>query len=142
MSIASKSLLLGDYEYKVTALGAIKGRQTLVRLGNILGPGFKMATSFEKGLINLLSDLKPSDLDWLCELFGNETRITGGEHEDRQPLLTGKVFNEHFSAKYAEMFDWLAFCIVEVNFPSFFDQMQVVLEKYTPQAPPAAGAKA
>jgi hypothetical protein len=144
MAITQKQLFLGDYEYRVTALGAIKGRQTLVRLGNIIGPGFRTATSVEKGFINLLADLKPSELDWLCDLFGGETRVTGGEYGEAQPLLTGKVFNEHFSAKYADMFDWLAFCIVEVNFPSFFDQMQAVMEKYTPKAPPApsAGEKA
>jgi hypothetical protein len=150
MGISQKTLVLGDYEYRVTALGAITGRQTLVRLGNIIGPGFRMATSFEKGLVNLLADLKPSDLDWLCDLMGKETRVTGGEFKDANgneltPLLVTKVFNEHFSSNYAAMFDWLAFCIVEVNFPSFFDQMQAVLEKYTPKAPaPAqsAGAKA
>jgi hypothetical protein len=95
---------IGEHEYTVTPLGAIRGSQVLVRVLKIVGPLF---TSKD------LSALQESDMDYMREVFAPLSTVN---IEGKEPLLKD-VFDAHFVGKYDEMIGWLMFCL-EVNFQS------------------------
>lgn len=128
-----ESQKIGDYTYHVTQMGANQGRDTLARLLAIAGPIF--AEDGGKGLANL----KPADLQLLCDDFAKLTEV---ELENGKRPLLSNIFDSHFVGIYDEMFDWLTFCI-KLNFQSFFAKALAkvaVLAKGNPQAEPTQSA--
>jgi len=147
MAIEKRQLTVGDYTYEVTQLDAIKGRRTFVKLANAIGPAFKFANSPGALVGNLLTDMKPEDLDYFCDLFGEYSTVTGGEYGEKSPQLKGKVFMDHFAGNYLALTEWLVFS-VQTNFSSFFGGITALMERLMPSAPapeeakPAAGVSA
>ncbi len=111
--LETKSKTIGDHDYRVTQLGATKGRKVLVRLLKACGPAFSLAAEGRstEALGKLASDLDEETLDYLCETFAARTDM------DEKPLAP--VMELHFAGNYGEMVEWLGFC-VQLNFESFF----------------------
>ena len=115
---------IGGCEYKVTQLGAVKGRGAFLRLVKCLGPmlaglagkGGKVA-DIDVGALFSRLDLTEDDLTFFCDTFAEKTFVT--LPDGKMPRLD-KVFDEHFAGSYSYMVQWLAFA-VKVNFADFFD---------------------
>lgn len=123
------TLEIAPYTYEVTTCDAFKGRSAFVRLSNVLGAAFSTATTDRAIVGNLLMRLREEDLKYFCDLFGELTTVTGGEHEDKTPYLKGLLFGTHFAGRYDAMFDWLCFCI-DANYSSFFENLPALMTKY------------
>lgn len=105
--------------YEVTALGAIKGAQVLVRLLKAVGP------ALTGDMAGFFANLREEDLTYLCNAFSPMTNVPGVGQLDKQ-------FDFHFSGRYATMLKWLGLCL-EVNFSDF---------SFLKSAVPGMGAKA
>lgn len=130
MALKIESRTLGANEYEVVQLGAVKGRETLRRLGKLSIPAltavigvWKPGTGIDgneaallRALMHILNTLDESDLKYFCDTFGPNSTVTveGG----KKPRVSD-VFDLHFAGNYMEMALWLAFCI-EVNFVGSF----------------------
>ena len=116
---------IGGCEYKVTQLGAIKGRGAFLRLVRCIGPVFaelagksgKGAKDIDIGALFSRLELSEDDLTFFCDTFAEKTFVT--LPDGKMPRLD-KVFDEHFAGSYSYMVQWLAFA-VKVNFADFFD---------------------
>ena len=128
MTIETRRLEIAPYTYEVTQLDAVKGRSAFVRLSNLMGKVFATATTDKAVLGNMLMTLRDEDLTYFCDLFGELTTVTGGEHEDKTPYLKGMLFRTHFAGRYDLMTEWLVFCI-QANFQSFFDRLPELMER-------------
>jgi hypothetical protein len=112
---------IGEHEYAVTQLDAVKGRRVATRIAKILAPvvgaGSAETGDMAKALQALVAGMTEEDVDSLCDVFAASTdvQIPG---EKRSPKLSA-IFALHFAGRYDEMVEWLLFCI-EVNFSSFF----------------------
>lgn len=135
MGIQTRKLEIEPYTYSVTQLDALKGRKAFVKLANVLGPAFRLATSSQAVIGSLLSGLREEDLEHFCDIFAANTCVSGGEHGDKAPVLTKALFMTHFAGDYGAMFEWLVFC-VETNFSSFFPSLERMAAKYAPAAEP------
>ena len=132
----SSSRAIGDITYTVTQLGAKQGRLVLARIARIVGAAAESATPMA-AFTQALSD---DDFVFLCDTFAAMTTYHTSTEPSKEPALA-PVFDLHFAGKYAEMLQWLWFC-VEVNFASFFDesnlralQAMVVSQSTSPKAP-------
>lgn len=128
--------VIGNNTYKVTALGAIKGRAVFIMLLRLFGAtadGLKKDTLLS-ALQDLAKNLTDADLTFLCDTFAKVTDVQ--LPDGRSPRLAD-VFDLHFSENYLEMFEWLAFCL-EVNFSSFFRGLAERLAKDGSAKQPAA----
>ena len=105
-----KNTTINGTFYEVMPLGALKGRSVFVRLLKMFGPLF--AGDIAAGLDHLSED----DFNYLCDVFAEYTNVR--INEKQMPVLKD-VFDGHFSGKYLDMLQWLAFC-VQVNFGDFY----------------------
>ncbi len=121
--LETKSKTIGDHDYKVTQLGAGKGRKVLVRLLKTCGPAFALAAQGNptEALGKLASDLDEETLDYLVEAFAARTELDG--------IGLAGIMELHFAANYGEMLEWLGFCI-QLNYSSFLS----ALAKKAPKA--------
>ena len=133
MAIESKETRIGGVTYRVSQLPAKRGRSMLVRFVRLVGPGAGsfvgglgrskdqsfdggLALGIADGLHDLCLRLNDDDLSAISDEFARCTVVVKSrEIELRLP----DIFDEHFAARYDEMFAWLRFCC-EVNFASFF----------------------
>lgn len=136
--------MIGEYEYAVTQLDAVKGSRVFTRLTKILAPaivGLSSASTQIKGtkpadvddvtgskmfeaLGKLAENLTEADVDFFRECFAASTDVMITDEQtgkQRSPKLS-TIFGLHFAGKYDEMIEWLVFCF-EVNFGSFFVQI-------------------
>jgi tail assembly chaperone len=91
--------------YEVTALGAIRGSQVLVRLLKVVGP------ALAGDLPSFFAGLREEDMTYLCNSFSPMTNVVGVGPLD-------KVFDMHFSGRYATMLKWLQLSL-QVNYGDF-----------------------
>ena len=121
MPLRVESKRIGDSEYKVTQLDAIKGRRVLARLTRVAAPVLgKISADKPTNIADILSALGSSledDVDFFCDSLAPSTEVseTGS---NKSPRLSD-VFALHFAGRYSEMLQWLQFAI-EVNFADFF----------------------
>ncbi len=94
---------IGASQYEVTLLPAKKGAKVLAKLPKL------------QGIVS--GGISDEDLDFLCDTFAATTQVLQASAKGVMPLKD--VFDLHFSGKYSEMLQWVAFC-VEVNFKDFF----------------------
>lgn len=124
---------IGEHRYRLGVLPYGKGKPVLVRLAKLLGgplgklvdggggPGnlsSLLDTKLNVGaaLAELAQNLNETDLDYLCEVFGQACQV---EMQAGKWIPVAQVAEIHFAGKYALMFRWLAACL-EVNFADFF----------------------
>lgn len=117
MGLKSEDRQIGDYNYTVTQLGAVKGSEVMVRLANVLGKVVSKGSNLKEALASVASSLAPADLQFLCDAMATRTLVSGGEYKG--PVELPRVFDMHFAGKYLEMLRWLSFAL-EVNFGGFF----------------------
>ncbi len=115
--LETKSKAIGDNTYKVTQLGAGKGRKVLVRLLKVCGPAFALAASGDttEALGKLAADLDEETADYLCETFAARTEV---ELSNGKSVDLASIMELHFAGNYGEMLEWLGFC-VQLNYASF-----------------------
>lgn len=115
-----ETLRIGAHAYKVTQLDAVTGRRAFARLVKLIGPAMAKLKDGEEeaALVDLLSRIEESDLDYFCDTFSPVTEVSGGQYSKAAPQLD-TVFLTHFAGEYLAMTQWLVFCI-KVNFRSFF----------------------
>lgn len=123
--LQAQTRIIDGQEFTITPLGAVTGRKALTRLIKTVGP------AVDKSSIGaLLSNINEADVDYFCDLFAKNTRITTGTDKQGnpvQPLLSDYGnFDLMFAANYGTMFSWLKFCL-EVNFSSFFANLGATL---------------
>lgn len=133
--LETKNKQIGANEYQVTQLGAIQGRKVLARLARVIGPAIaEVGTGgVTAALAKAAEGLTDADVDYFCETFAPMTHVR--MPDGKTPKLS-QIFDFHFAANYLELTKWLGFCL-EVNFGSFFDELQsrAKAEKQTaPQA--------
>ncbi len=125
----TKSTTIGDTEYKVTQLGATRGRQVFTRLAKVVGQGATAANP----IAGIMSALSVEDVDYLCETLAPLTTVRIVENgKTREPQLSS-IFEEWFAGKYMEMVKWLGFAL-EVNFGSFLKDAGLTLDAGKVQA--------
>jgi hypothetical protein len=125
--------VIGGLTYKVSQLGAIKGREAFLRLFKCLGP--MAGTLANKGEVDLATALQrlemtAGDLAYFCDLFAEKTFVV---LEDKRAPRLDNVFDTYFAGKYLDMVQWLAFA-VEVNFRDFWGAAK---ERAAAAAPPS-----
>jgi hypothetical protein len=133
MAIETRERRIGATTYRVTQLPAKPGRAMLVRYIRLAGPGagaFVGGLSSSKagtfdgsvggGIAEAIHDfttrISDAELDAICDEFARYTIVVKSRDVE---LKLSDVFDDHFAAKYDEMWAWLRFCS-EVNFASFF----------------------
>lgn len=135
MALEKVTKVIGETEYEVTQLDAIRGRKVMVRLAKAFAPvlaGGKSADGLAR-LGEALANISDDDVDFLCDTFAPSTSVISTDAQGRRvaPQLS-KIFGLHFAGKYDELIQWLYFCL-EVNFGSFVKRLQsqqgVSLEK-------------
>ena len=147
MAIKTEEKQIGACIYRVSQLGAIKGRAAFLRLVKALGPiagGLvdakgKQAASLDLGDLMARLTLTEDDLTFFCDLFAEKTFIV--KSDGKTPRLD-HCFDDHFAGRYLEMIQWLAFA-VQVNFADFFGAaLNAASGQASPSAPtePAAGS--
>lgn len=143
MGFKAETRRIGPYEYKVTQMGAIKGRAVSLRLIKCFLPFFtevmqgepvkgkskkKIVEEAKEGKIDLKNlewlgsalsklELNEDDLTYLCDAFSPLTFVM--LPDGRNPRLD-HIFDEHFAGHYVDLVKWLIFC-VQVNFADFTD---------------------
>lgn len=118
---ANKTKKIGNHTYEVTQLGAVEGRRVLAKLGQLMGGVVgSLAAGGKadpvKAFQSFTEALSPESMDYFCDTF---TKFTQVHRADGKVLFLKDVFDDHFADNYAEMVEWLVFCL-EVNFASFF----------------------
>lgn len=113
--------------YEVTPLGALKGREVLVRLMNLLGPGLSnLIRTWNKDaapevaaalFADLAARIADDDLRYLVEAFAPGTQVQTPDMKG-PGVLDGQRIDDHYAANYGELFQWLWLCI-QVNYKSF-----------------------
>lgn len=120
--------VLNGTRYEVTPLGSLKGREVLVRLLNLLGPGLSqlirtgvtkdMAPEAAAALFaDLAARIADDDLRYLVDTFSPCTLLQAKGMPGPGPMDPQRV-DDHFAGNYGELFLWLWMCI-RVNFASF-----------------------
>ncbi len=138
--LKTETRLIGEYEYEVTQLDAVRARRVFLKLSQLVAPVFAevaaaRATSdgkdegqtqaaFITAIAKLSNSMTPEDLDFFCDQFASSTCVVmsddGGKR--RAPKLT-EIQKLHFiGERFTDQFAWLAFCL-EVNFSSFFQRL-------------------
>lgn len=132
--LETKTRQIGEYKYRCTQLGALKGRKVLVRLLKTVGPALDGVSEGSVGSLlgKLASSLDEDTVDYLCDTMAarTEVELPSGKSVD----LAG-IFELHFAGKYGEMVKWLAFA-VEVNFSSFFSDLAKGVKPEADSSPP------
>lgn len=117
---------IGGLKYKITQLGAVKGRAVALRLVKAIGPAFASLAGkgkLEEALPGLFANLSldENDLTYFCDAFAEKTFVFTAD--GKMPRLDN-VFDVHFAGKYRDMMGWLIAC-VEVNYSDFFRGLPV-----------------
>lgn len=143
MALATQEKQIGANLYQVTQLDAIRGRGVFTRFVKLIAPVFgELAekgaekTGMAKALAALASNITAEDMNFFCDSFAPTTCLvtTGDDGKTRRPNLK-EHFGLHFASNYAEMLQWLYFCL-EVNFGSFF--AEAGLRRATSETPVAS----
>lgn len=116
---------IGETNYKVTQLRAVKGRRLLVKLLKALGPAATAIQDAKDGnvgaLLGKLTGSLDEDLvDELCDTFAGCTEFDLGNGKWIGLGETGQ-FDLRFAGKYGDMVKWLTFAL-EVNYGSFLGE--------------------
>jgi hypothetical protein len=135
MGIETDDFTIGEDTYRVSQLGAKRGRKALVRLVKAAGPvlGAAAAHAGDLGEIKGLGDIKveligraiseftnqlsEADVDHFCDLFAPLTLVKVPDTDDDWVPLD-KSFDQHFAGRYGQMLEWLWTCI-RFNFLGF-----------------------
>ena len=132
--IETQSKKIGPRIYRVRQLKATQGRKVLVRLLKSFGPALD---SLDKGKQNVgallgrvLSELDEETVDYLCDTFAANTEFDL-ENGNFIGLGESGQFDLHFAGRYADMTQWLIFC-VQVNFADFLGVLSGVVKKSGP----------
>lgn len=138
MPVEVKSKQIGDCTYRVRQLPAIQGRKVLVRLMKMFGPALEsLGKNTEANIGSMLSgaleNLDEEVFESLCDTFAKYTEF---ELPNGNYVGLGEVgmFDQHFTGKYGQMLQWLAFC-VQVNFADFLGVLSGAVKKSVPLAP-------
>jgi hypothetical protein len=133
-----RSKPIDGYEYEVTAMGAVDGKRMLVALAKIvlpaLGSGFKDVSDLSKMSLQnlsinlgaaaqaLVASADEATVDRIVDKLAESTEVWGpGFGEAGAPLQ--RNLNEHFSARYKAMAEWLGFAL-RVNYGDFFPDLK------------------
>lgn len=134
MALEPREKTIAGESYRVSPLGAKRGRGMLVRLVKILGPGMgsfvggvgrspsgtvesALALGVGEAVHDLTARLREDELSAILDEFALTTILVKSAEIE---LRLSDVFDDHFAARYDVMLLWLRFCL-EVNFGSFFD---------------------
>jgi hypothetical protein len=126
MALKLEKKRIGRFEYEVKQLGAIAGRDLLVRLAKTLGPALGMVLNGKASLAHAgaalavaAEHLDPAELEHFCDVLGRSSSVYVQEGGKSVVKTLDLGFQElHFAGEYAEMFEWLGFAL-EVNFGNF-----------------------
>ena len=134
MGIEQREKRIGAHTYRVTQLGAKAGRNVLVRLVKLGGPGVgalvggigrggkegtadsALALGVGDALHALSLRLREDEVGALMDEFALHTVVVKPADIE---LRLSDIFDDHFAGRYDEMLAWTRFCM-EVNFSSFF----------------------
>jgi hypothetical protein len=98
--------------YSVTPLGTTEGLKVLNRLQKLVAAG----ASAEHFVAGVLAALTETDTLFLCDTFKKLTLVEIAP--GKEPCLKD-FFEDHFTANYGALVQWLKFCL-EVNYGSLF----------------------
>lgn len=135
MGLRTESKVIGEHEYEVRQLDAVKGRECFLRFAKVVAPAIaelgpdvndKTGVSLEvlgKAFAKAIDALSSEDLKYFCDVFAASTNVVVHDEKcTRRPSLKD-LFALHFAGdELPNMFSWLAFCF-EVNFGSFFARL-------------------
>ena len=132
--------VIGDVEYVVRPLPAMKSLIVLARILRMAAPGFANLRSLRDGataglqlLAGALVELDEDTLAYVCSELQEVTRVRqGGKEVPLKPL-----FDLHFEGRINELFDWLRFA-AEVTYGPLAERLRAELAK-AEAAPAAAG---
>lgn len=104
----AETRVIGEYKYSVMQMGALEGRQLLLKITKALAGA---------AAGDIFASLKEEDFEMALNKFAKLSTVSGGEYGEKQPQLDS-VFDMHFAGKYGDMLEWAKFAF-EVNFGSF-----------------------
>lgn len=131
MAHTTEERRLGDTTYRVTTIGALKGRGLMVRLGKLGGQSLAsfldglasgktvldaaVAVGIAEAIREISARLTEEEFAAICDELALHTILV---FDEKEPRLKD-VFDTHFAGNYGELVQWFAFAL-EVNFRSFF----------------------
>ncbi len=125
--IQTSERAIGKHTYYVTQLGFRKSREVFARLTKIIGPalgsllaGGDNQAKAGAALEALCAQVSESDLEYLCDTFGEWTTVKAG---DKKMKLTAEAMELVFAGHIEDCFRWLAFCL-EANYAGFFGEFR------------------
>lgn len=129
MAFETQSVTIGESQFEITQLGAVKGKRVLNRLMKVLaGASSGMLGGKDGGepdvvaiIEGAVEGLDDDTLDYICQSFGEKTTIVSGNK--RQTLVANgneAGFDLVFAGNYAAMIEWLIVCI-RLNYSDFLD---------------------
>jgi hypothetical protein len=119
-----KTKKIGDHEYLVRQLPAMKAQRLFVRLSKLVGPALAELTSGGKeGLkpaaMAILTQLNEADVEDITKQMIEMSEV------DNKPMKL--TFDVHFRGKHADLWQWLLFAL-EVQFEDFFGVLRDLFE--------------
>lgn len=133
MALKLEKKRIGRFDYEVKQLGAIAGRDLLVRMSKMLGPALGMILSGKASLAqagaalaSASQMLEPAELEHFCDVLGRSSSVYVTEAGKPAVKTLDLAYQElHFAGEYAEMFQWIGFAM-EVNFGNFFAEAKAL----------------
>lgn len=133
MALPQEQFEIDGHSYQVTALDAVAGRKTYLRVLKAVSPALAAVAGSEekdqerllvKALVEVFQGLDVQLFDDLCSQMAGQTVLTN----DGKKLPLDSVFGLHFAGRYKALTQWLLKCL-QVN--KFFDFLpaNVDLEK-------------
>lgn len=122
---------IGDCEYVVTQLDAVRARRVFMRFGKVYSAiskareetkaGSDAAAVLEAAFGKVLEVVTPEDLDFFVDQFASSTSVRE-VGSDKSPRLSEVIALHFVGERFVDQFAWLVFCF-EVNFGSFFQRL-------------------
>ena len=139
----SNSHVIDGVTYDITKLGTLVANRVLIKLSKSVAPAlFIMATTGRRidpsALAGAAQSLSEDDFEWVCLKFAEKTTVHLSD--GRAPSLGGQngaIFDQHFSGRTGQLFQWLE-CCVEDNFGPFFVELKAKAEAARKAAEAAA----
>ena len=124
----AESVTIGPYNYSVTPLDAVRGREAVLRYARILSATSAAAAATAgdeeaKGIAAsaaFIASFSSDDMTYFCDLFAPNTSVKGNGMKGAPQL--DAIFAKHFAKRYGDMMKWLSFCFKVNGFESFFGQ--------------------
>lgn len=120
----TETTVISETTYIVTQVPARVGILLIRRIANVLGPF--LAAGGELSASVLRDALTDADCEYIVNAFAECTKVpltldtSNGQKVDAAPLPLAGILDAHFAGKYAEMFEWLAYCVRVNNLADFF----------------------